>query len=87
MALNFPNASRSYDERRGLVRFWGYDEALEVAFFVDVKALRVLCPAMVNSETGHLAAFDAALNRIHETARNVYSKGENDAYLLRESDF
>lgn len=87
MALNFPNASRSYDERRDLVRFWGHDEALEVAFFVDVKALRALSPAMLNGEAGYLAAFDAALDRIHASARKVYSKSENDAYLLGESDF
>jgi hypothetical protein len=87
MALNFPNASRSYDERRDLVRFWGYDEALEIALFMDVKALRALNPTMMNDEAGYLTAFDAALERIHASARKVYTKRDEDAYLLRESDF
>ena len=39
MALNFPNNSRSYDETRHAVRFWGYDSAMEVSFFVTVDAL------------------------------------------------
>lgn len=86
MALNFPNASRSYDERRDLVRFWGYDEALEIAFFVDVKALRTLNPSMMNDEAGYLTAFDAVLERIHASARKVYSKRDEDAYLIKESD-
>ena len=34
MALNFPNASRSYDSTRHAVRFWGYDSTMETSFFV-----------------------------------------------------
>ena len=44
MTLNFPNASRSYDARRNLVRFWGYDSALEVSFLVEAGALCKLMP-------------------------------------------
>lgn len=68
MALNFPNASRSYDERRGCVRFWGYDSSLEIAFFVDVAALQQLSPSTPDEEDGYLTAFDAALERIHSRA-------------------
>jgi hypothetical protein len=39
MALNFPNGSRSFDARRDLIRFWGYDSALEISFFVEMSAL------------------------------------------------
>lgn len=38
MTLNFPNASRSYDETRNLIRFWGYDSALEICFFIEARA-------------------------------------------------
>ena len=31
MTLDFPNESRSYDAKRNLVRFWGYDSALEIS--------------------------------------------------------
>jgi len=87
MTLNFPNVSRSYDERRHLIRFWGHDSALEISFFVDVGALYKLNPQVRNLEAGYLEAFDAARDRIHETARKVYSRSGKDAYLLAATDF
>ena len=39
MALSFPNKSRAFDATRRAVRFWGYDSAMEVAFFVTEDAL------------------------------------------------
>jgi hypothetical protein len=42
VTLNFTNQSRSYDATRHAVRFWGYDGALEVSFFVTDDALRRL---------------------------------------------
>jgi hypothetical protein len=30
--VDFPNPSRSYDETRRGVLFWGYDQALEISF-------------------------------------------------------
>lgn len=87
MTLNFPNESRSYDERRNLVRFWGYDSALEIAFFLEVGALRKLNPQIRNTETAYFEAFDAARDRILDTASKVYSRGRKDAYLLSASDF
>ena len=87
MTLNFPNGSRSYDEKRHLVRFWGYDSAMEISFFVDVGALYKLNPQVVNAEAGYLEAFDAAREQIHESARKAYSRSRKDAYLLEPSDF
>ena len=54
MTLNFPNGSRSYDARRNLIRFWGYDSALEISFFVEVSALNKLNPQTRNAEAGYL---------------------------------
>ena len=87
MTLNFPNGSRSYDARRNLIRFWGYDSALEISFFLEVSALRELNPQTSNVEAGYLEAFDAARDRIHETARKVYSRARKGAYLLAAADF
>ena len=87
MTLNFPNGSRSYDARRNLVRFWGHDGALEISFFVEVSALHKLNPQTSNPEAGYLEAFDAARDRIHETARKVYSRAHKGAYLLAAADF
>ena len=38
MALIFPNASRSYDQTRDAVRFWGYQSSIECSFFVTTGA-------------------------------------------------
>lgn len=87
MALSFPNASRSYDETRNLVRFWGYDSALEIAFLVEVGALCKLEPRMGNLEADSLEAFDAARERVLEVARKVYTRGRCGPYLLAAADF
>ena len=87
MTLNFPNGSRSYDASRNLIRFWGYDSALEISFFVEVGALLKLIPQTRNVEAGYLEAFDAAKDRIHATARRVYSRTREGAYLLAAADF
>jgi hypothetical protein len=87
MTLCFPNQSRCFDAKRQLVRFWGHDSALEISFFVEVSALVKLVPQARNQEAGYLEAFDAARDRIRETARRVYSRGHKGAYLLAEADF
>lgn len=87
MTLNFPNKSRSFDARRDLVRFWGYDSALEISFFVEVSALRKLAPQTAKEEAGYLQAFDAARDRIHETARKVYARNRTHTCLLSINDF
>jgi len=89
MMLNFPNPSRSFDATRDRVRFWGYDSAIEISFFVEANALRKLCPEMSNVEAGVLNAFDAARKRIHEVADKVYVRGRKRtfAYILAAKDF
>jgi hypothetical protein len=95
MTLNFPNQNRSYDASRNRIRFWGHDNALEIAFFVEASALYKLDPQARNAEAPQarnaeaelLEAFDGARDRIHETARKVYSRARNGAYLLAAADF
>src|SRR5215217_3578737 len=64
VTLNFTNQSRSYDATRHAVRFWGYDGAREVSFFVTDDALRRLEPGAPVDETSLLAVFDAHLDRV-----------------------
>ncbi len=80
MTLSFPNPSRNFDATKNCVRFWGYDSAIEVIFFVDADALKKLCPEMSNVEAGFLKAFDSATTRIHEAADKVYLRGSNTSY-------
>jgi len=89
MTLSFPNQSRSFDATRNRVRFWGYDSAIEISFFVEADALQKFSPEMSRAEAGFLKAFDAARERIHEVADKVYvcrHKGAY-AYILAAEDF
>lgn len=87
MTLNFPNTSRSYDETRNLVRFWGYDSALEICFFIEAGALCKLVPQTGSLEADCLGTFDAARERILDAARRVYTRGRRGPYLLSAADF
>ena len=87
MALSFPNKSRAFDATRRAVRFWGYDSAMEAAFFVTEDALRQLQPDMRFDEVGLLRAFDANRDLICATAAKVYARGHKGSYDLVSSDF
>lgn len=85
MALNFTNESRSYDPTRHAVRFWGYDQSMEVSFFVTEEALRRL-QSGATQESDFLSAFDAYRSRIREAAAKVYGRGRQGSYELRAAD-
>ena len=89
MTLSFPNQSRSFDAKKNRVRFWGYDSAIEISFFVEADALQKLSPEMGGAEVGCLKAFDAMRERIHEVANQVYVLGHKGsyAYVLAAEDF
>jgi len=89
MTLRFPNQSRSFDDKRNRVRFWGYDSAIEISFFVEANALQKLSPEMSTTEDGYLKAFDATRERIHEVADKVYARDHKGsyAYTLAAEDF
>ena len=89
MTLSFPNQSRSFDANRNRVRFWGYDRAFEISFFVDAGALQKICPDMNVAEAGILKAFDALRDRIHEVAGKVYMRGHRGTFAcnLAAADF
>ena len=84
--LSFPNESRSYDARQHCVRFWAYDQALEIPFFVDADALCRIDPNVTRDESGLLAAFDLHRARIFEAADKVYFRRRRGSYTLTASD-
>ncbi len=86
MALNFPNPSRSYDEKNHCVRFWAYDGSFEIPFAVDEDALRNIDPQGTRSEAGFLNAFDLHRDRILKAAARVYSRGSRGSYTLAAPD-
>ena len=88
MTLAFPNPSRSFDEARNAVRFYGHDGMFEIRFYVEAAALakgRPRSPGM--SETECLSAFDAMRASIHEVARKIYSKRHCKLNTLTAADF
>ena len=89
MRLNFPNPSRSFDETKNRVCFWGYDSTIEISFFVELDALQRLCPDMGSIESAFLLAFDAAKTRIYEVADKVYDKSRKGTFsiILAADDF
>ena len=84
--MNFTNQSRSYDATRQAVRFWGYDGAREVSFFVTGDALRRLEPGAPVDETSLLAVFDAHLDRVLRAAARVYARGRKGSYEIGAND-
>jgi FAD/FMN-containing dehydrogenase len=87
MTLRFPNESRHYDEAMHAVRFWGHDDSMEAAFFVNAHALMKIQSDAAADEAGLLAAFDANRELIYKTAVKVYGRGRKGAYDLLPSDF
>jgi Protein of unknown function (DUF1488) len=87
MTLNFSNPSRSYDETRSRVRFWGYDGALEVAFFMEDDAFKRISPGTRQDEAALLTAFDRNRDQILKVASKVYSRDRQGSYTLTASDF
>ena len=87
MSLNFPNDSRSYDETRNAVRFWGYESAMEVSFFVTADALCRLEARDLADERAFLAAFDAHRVRIRSAADKIFSGPKKGSYEIGASSF
>jgi Protein of unknown function (DUF1488) len=83
----FPNGSRSYDATRLAVRFWGYDQSMEVSFFVAEDVLRRLRSPTAAKYNDILEVFDAHRYRIYEVAATVYARGARGSYDLQANDF
>lgn len=86
-SVAFPNASRSFDETRGTVRFWGYDQSMEVAFFIGADVLATLQRNVAPAAESCLDAFDTHRARICAVAARVYERRRSGSYDLLASDF
>jgi hypothetical protein len=85
MTLNFPNRVRSFDSGRLCVSFWGSDAALEIAFQIDLDALRKLGPG--DSEAQVLGVFDQNRDAILKVASAAYAKRRGGYHRLTSADF
>ncbi len=89
MTLLLPNPSRSVDEKRNAVRFFGHDGMFELRFFVGAEALVMADTELGRSEISEskfLSVFDALRLSIYEVPRKAYSSGR-DSYTLTAADF
>lgn len=89
MTLSFPNPSRSFDADSHRILFWGYDNVIEVSFFLETDALEKFNLEKTSTEAGFLKIFDNVRNKIYEVADKVYTKTGKDTHacILAASDF
>jgi hypothetical protein len=85
--IDFPNHSRSYDQTRRAVRFWGHDSAMEASFYIEEDALRRIQPDVQPNESGFLDAFDSNRNLICAAAAKIYRRGSRGSYDLVAANF
>lgn len=91
MSIQFPNASRSFDESKHRINFWGYDRTIEISFFIEYDALKSFNNKLGNTEAELLSAFDSEIDTIHRVATSVYdrsTKGKGAyTFILYAEDF
>ena len=85
--IDFPNHSRSYDQTRRAVRFWGHDSAIEASFYIDEGALKQIDPDARLDESGYLKAFDLNRDLICAAAAKIYVRGSKGSYNLVAANF
>jgi len=85
--IDFPNHSRSYDQTRRAVRFWGHDSAIEASFYIEADALRRIQPDVRPDESGLLDAFDTNRDLICAAAARLYVRGSRGSYDLVAANF
>jgi hypothetical protein len=87
MSLFFPNPSRSYDERRSGVRFWGHDGPLEISFLVERDAIARLDKSVGRGEASILGSFDRYRDKIMKVATRIYARRRAHSCVLIAADF
>jgi hypothetical protein len=87
MTLSFPNVSRSFDEAKQCVSFWGYDSAFEVCFQMGRDALARVAGKPCIGEQALLQAFDTNRPRIHAAATKAYTRRRGSYFALAPADF
>jgi hypothetical protein len=71
------------------VCFWGYQNSIEVSFYLDVSALQKLTDGKMELEADCLEAFDVASDQIHKVAAKIHKQRGGGVYshALSEEDF
>ncbi len=89
MTLSFPNPNRSFDNETSRILFWGYDNIMEVSFYLESDALEKFNSEKTKTESGLLKIFDAIRNQIYETADKVYARASKGSHacILSAKDF
>ncbi len=82
MTLCFANRTRSYDERRGVIRFVGHDGLKQIVFLLSVGLLDQDGKGASLREEGYLVAFDRYHARILEIAGTLYQKSKRSLVEL-----
>lgn len=67
--------------------FWGHDSAFEVAFHLDLDALKRFSPQSGQDEEASLRTFDTNRLRIERVASGVYVRRRQSFHRLSASDF
>jgi hypothetical protein len=84
MALNFPNPVRSFDAGRSCISFWGSDASLEIAFQIEIGALRKLGTG--DGEVQLLATFDDHRDAILKAAAAAYGRHRASYHRITAAD-
>lgn len=82
MTLSFNNPTRSYDERRGVIRFIGHDGLNQILFLFPVELLDQAAPAPRLHEQGYLMAFDRYRTKIIAIAQAMYKQNNRSMIEL-----
>lgn len=80
--LKFPNPSREYELRADGVRYWAYDDVVEVTFIIYRDALAKVANVELSAGDDCLAAFDKNIVRIHQLSRARYSQRSERDHLF-----
>ncbi len=86
MALNFPNPVRSFDAGRSCISFWGSDASLEIAFQIEIDALRKLGVGPGDGEAQMLATFDSHRDAILNAAATAYGRRKGAYHRITAAD-
>jgi energy-converting hydrogenase A subunit M len=91
MSLEFPNSSRSFDNSKSRINFWGYDRTIEVSYFIGADVLQRFSKDLGTQEAELLEVFDAKLDKIRQVAARVYEKSSKGkgayTFILNDGDF
>lgn len=86
MALNFPNPVRSFDAGRSCISFWGSDTSLEIAFQIEIDALRKLGAYAGEGEAQMLSVFDCHRDAILVAAATAYGRRKGAYHRITAAD-